>query len=49
MERGRVFDRLGRKSDAVENYAFVVDAWRTADPELQPYVREAREAIARLK
>jgi len=49
MERGRVFERLGRRRQAAADYAFVADAWRTADPELQPYVREAREAIARLK
>jgi hypothetical protein len=35
--------------DAAAEYAFVANAWRTADPELQPYVRESREAIARLK
>jgi len=49
MTRARVFDRLGRRDRAVENYAFVADAWRTADPELQSYVRESRRGIARLK
>ena len=49
MERARVFDHLGRRDEAAANYAFVADAWRTADPELQPYVREAREAVARLE
>jgi TolB-like protein len=49
MERARVFERLGRRSQAAANYAFVADAWRSADPELQPLVRESREAIARLK
>ena len=48
MERARVFERLGRRDEAAANYAFVVDAWRTADPELQPYVRESRAAITRL-
>jgi serine/threonine-protein kinase len=48
LERGRVFERLGRRDDAIASYAFVVAAWRTADAELQPYVRESREAIARL-
>jgi hypothetical protein len=48
MERARVFDHLGRRDQAKENYAFVADAWRTADPELQPYVREARAAMSRL-
>jgi len=49
MERARVFEHLGRRADAAAEYAFVANAWRTADPELQPYVRESRDAIARLK
>jgi hypothetical protein len=49
MERARVFDHLGRRDEAAANYAFVAEAWRTADPELQPYVRESRAAIARLE
>ena len=48
MARARVFDRLGRRDQAVESYALVADAWRTADSELQPYVLESRAAIARL-
>jgi len=48
MERARVFERLGRFDEAAQNYAFVADAWRTADPELQPWVREAHEAMGRL-
>ena len=48
LERARVFERVGRHAEAAESYAFVADAWRTADPELQPYVREAREGAARL-
>ena len=31
------------------SYAFVAEAWRTADDELQPYVRESREAMMRLR
>jgi serine/threonine-protein kinase len=48
LERARVFDHVGRRDAALENYAFVAEAWRTADPELQPYVREARTAMTRL-
>jgi serine/threonine-protein kinase len=48
MERARMFERLGMADLAVENYAFVADAWRTADPELQPLVRESHEALARI-
>jgi hypothetical protein len=49
LARARVLDHLGRRDQAVANYAFVVDAWRTADPELQSYVRESRAAISRLQ
>jgi serine/threonine-protein kinase len=49
MERARVFNRLGRRDEAATNYQFVIDAWRTADPELQPYVREATAALKRLR
>lgn len=33
---------------AARNYQFVVDVWRHADPELQPFVEESRSALARL-
>jgi TolB-like protein len=49
MDRARVLERLGRRREAAAEYAFVAEAWRTADSELQPYVRESREAIARLR
>ena len=49
LERARVFERLGRLDEAAADYAFVADAWRTADPELQVYTREAHNAAARLR
>jgi serine/threonine-protein kinase len=49
LDRARVLDRLGRRTQAAAAYALVSDAWRTADPELQPYVRESRTALARLR
>jgi hypothetical protein len=48
LERARVFERLGRKPEAVDAYAYVSAAWNRADPSLQPVVREAREALSRL-
>ncbi|MEO8333985.1 MAG: serine/threonine-protein kinase [bacterium] len=48
MDRARVFERVGRREEAAVNYAFVADAWRTADPELQGVVRESYEGLARL-
>ncbi len=48
LERGRIAERLGEREKAMESYGFVTDVWRRADPELQPYVTEAREALERL-
>jgi serine/threonine-protein kinase len=48
LERGRVAERLGEREKAIDSYRFVTDAWRQPDPELRPYVSEAREALARL-
>jgi len=46
--RGRVAERLGERERAIQSYTWVVSMWRNADPELQPYVREAREGVVRL-
>ncbi len=48
LQRGRTLEQLGDQENAVEDYRFVVDVWRKADPELQPYVSEARNALVRL-
>jgi eukaryotic-like serine/threonine-protein kinase len=48
LERGRVNERLGNRERAIAGYAFVVAAWRNADPELKAYVDEARAGLARL-
>ncbi len=46
--RGRVAERIGERDRAIRSYAWVAGMWRNADPELQPYVSESREALARL-
>jgi hypothetical protein len=48
LELGRLHERLGNRDRAIASYSFVLQAWRTADPELKPYVDEARAGIARL-
>jgi len=48
LEWGRVNERLGRADEARRGYAFTAEVWIHADPELQPYVAEARAALARL-
>ena len=46
--RARVAERTGRRELAIRSYSWVAGMWRDADPELQPYVTEAREGLARL-
>ena len=48
LERGRVNERLGVRPKAIDAYLYVANAWRNADPLLQPYVEEARRALSRL-
>ncbi len=45
---GRILERTGRPAEAREAYEFFAYAWRNADPELEPLIEEAREAVARL-
>ncbi len=47
--RARVAARAGDRDGAVAAFRYVRDAWAAADPPLQPYVREAREALERLR
>jgi eukaryotic-like serine/threonine-protein kinase len=49
LELGRIAERLGQTRKAAECYGFVSAVWRRADPELQPFVEEAREGLARLR
>jgi serine/threonine-protein kinase len=48
LERARVAERLGNHARAIEAYQLVAEAWRRADPELQPLVAEAKAALTRL-
>ena len=49
LELGRLAEAMGEREKAIQAYQFVVNAWRRADPELQPYVTEAWDALARLR
>ena len=46
--RARAYEQLGEDEKAIVAYAFFVEAWKDADPELQPWVQEARDALVRL-
>jgi serine/threonine-protein kinase len=48
LERGRVAERLGDRQKAIECYQRVLDLWRHADPELHPFLDEARSGLQRL-
>jgi serine/threonine-protein kinase len=48
LEQGRIAEALGERQKAMDSYQFVVDVWRHADAELEPYVREARAGLKRL-
>lgn len=45
---GRIHEELGEYDQAREAYEYFVEAWKHADPELQPMVEEARQAMIRL-
>jgi hypothetical protein len=48
LEQGRIAEGMGEREKATQSYQFVTDAWRGADPELQPFVAEARTALTRM-
>jgi hypothetical protein len=49
LERlGQLHDARGNREKAVRYYSQFADLWKTAEPELQPRVVEARRRIARL-
>jgi hypothetical protein len=48
LEQGRIAESLGERQKAIDSYQFVVDVWRHADPELEPYIRDARAGLERL-
>ncbi len=45
---GELAERSGKRALAAEWYGKFAERWRTADPELQPRVKEARRRIAEL-
>jgi hypothetical protein len=48
LERARLAERLGARKTAADAYRWVAEIWRNADPELQPYVVDARTGLARM-
>ncbi|MEP7226144.1 MAG: BTAD domain-containing putative transcriptional regulator [Gemmatimonadales bacterium] len=48
LEQGRIAEALGERQKARDSYQFVIDVWRHADSELEPYLREAGAGLERL-
>lgn len=46
--RGAAYERLGRRAEARAEYRQVMTQWKSADPELQPFVDQARRGLARV-
>ncbi len=48
LRRAAIYEHLGEFEKAIDYYTRLVELWKDADPELQPYVEEARAQIDRL-
>ena len=48
-ERGALYQQLGDAPQATRYYERFIEAWQHADPELQPFVERARQAVAALQ
>ena len=45
--RGAAYERLGRRAQAREEYRQVLAQWKSATPELQPFIQQAQRGLAR--
>ena len=48
QQLGELYEAKGNRVKAREYYAKLLDLWKTADPELQPIVKDTKERVARL-
>jgi len=46
---GELYEAKGQNEKAIQRYEDFVELWKTADPELQPRVRDVRARIDRLR
>ena len=47
--RGAIYERMGMSAEAEREYRLAVSQWRTADPELRPFVDQASAALTRVR
>ena len=45
---GQLYEGKGSAAKAIENYRAFIALWKSADPELQPRVADAKRRVARL-
>jgi hypothetical protein len=48
LRSAEIYERLGQRAKAAEQYASFIERWSDCDPELQPQVARARAALERL-
>jgi tetratricopeptide (TPR) repeat protein len=49
LRQAQIYEHKGDRRRAVEHYARFVELWAESDAELQPMVRQAQQALARLR
>jgi hypothetical protein len=49
LKLARAYEMLGQSEKAHDAFAYFVEAWADADPELQPMVEEAKRSMVRLR
>jgi hypothetical protein len=48
LRRAQIAEAAGDKAAAIDAWAYVANAWAVGDPVVQPVVKQARDALARL-
>lgn len=49
FRRGEIYERLGQRIKARQEYSRFIDLWKDCDPELRPQLLEAERRVARLE
>ena len=48
LRRAEIYDRLGDRATAMQEYERFLHLWAGCEPELEPVVKNARDRLARL-